>query len=345
MKKVKQRKAFVFLCVIFIFAVSCAAVVFGIDFHVKHSVNERIISKEAAYEITDADSVLVLGCGLKPDGSPSDMLLYRLEVGCDIYKNGKAEKLLLTGDNHDESYNEPKAMKETSLKNKIKKDEMIIDDYGFSTFESISNARDKFNQNKIIIVTQRYHLYRALYIAKSLGIDAYGVEAELPRSPNRIKWFVREILARNKDFIKTAMQKSKIVQAIARSRFSADDVKVTFTGKYALEKDYDTFGWPPKNMNLYRVEWLVENNSNCDLHFLTPKPTDTDTPVTPTSNGWSSEHGIPKNSSDRFYVSYLIAKTVKDEDVIEELKKVESEYTFGINIDKPENTITGAVEW
>lgn len=131
----------------------------------------------------------------------------------------------------------------------------------------------------------------------------------------------------------------------AKPKFSPDDVKVSFTGKYALEEDYDTFGWPPKNMNLYRVEWLVENNSNYSLHFLTPKPTDTDTSVTPTSNGWSSEHGIPKNSSDKFYVSYLIAKTVKDEDVIEELKKIKSEYTYGINIDKPGDTFTGVVVW
>lgn len=136
-----------------------------------------------------------------------------------------------------------------------------------------------------------------------------------------------------------------ILLSKSEPKFSPNDVKVSFTGKYVLEEDYDTFGWPPEGMNLYRVEWRVENNSNYDLHFLTPKPTDTDTPVTPTSNGWSSEHYIPKNFSDKFVVSYLIAKTIKDEDIIEELKKVESEYTYVLNPAKPEDTITGTVEW
>lgn len=198
----KHKKLLIFLCTFLVFCIVCAAVVFGINGYVKHSVKQNIILPEEAYEITQTDSVLVLGCGLRPDGSPSDMLFERLKTGGDIFKNGNAKKLLLTGDNHGESYNELKAMKETSENNGIKEKDMLIDDYGFSTFESIYNAKEKFAQKKIIIVTQRYHLYRALYIAKELGIEAYGVEAELPPSPNRIVWFLREVLARNKDFIK-----------------------------------------------------------------------------------------------------------------------------------------------
>lgn len=202
MKNKKLRKFLIFLTFLFIFYAACAAVVLGINGYVKHVTKQYIVSNETAYEISQADSVLVLGCGVRPDGSPSDMLFQRLKTGCDIFKNGQAQKLLLTGDNHGESYNELKAMKKTSKDNGVKEKDILIDDYGFSTFESIYNAREKFAQKKIIIVTQRYHLYRALYIAKELGIEAYGVEAELPQSPNRIIWFLREILARNKDFVK-----------------------------------------------------------------------------------------------------------------------------------------------
>lgn len=207
MKNTKHRKFLIFLCSLFVFYAVCAAVVLSINGYVKHTVKQNIISPEAAYEISQADSVLVLGCGVRPDASPSDMLFERLKTGSDVFKNGKAKKLLLTGDNHGESYNELKAMKNTSEKNGIKEKEMLIDNYGFSTFESIYNAKYKFAQKKIIIVTQRYHLYRALYIAKGLGIDAYGVEAELPQSPKRIIWFLREILARNKDFVKVKSYK------------------------------------------------------------------------------------------------------------------------------------------
>lgn len=136
-----------------------------------------------------------------------------------------------------------------------------------------------------------------------------------------------------------------ILLSKSEPKFSPNDVKVSFTGKYSLEEDYDVFGWPPQNMNLYRVEWRVENNSNYDLYLLKPKFNQNYTTITPSGNGWSSEHYIPKNFSDKFVVSYLIAKTIKDEDIIEELKKVESEYTYVLNPAKPEDTITGTVEW
>ena len=113
--------------------------------------------------------------------------------------------LLLTGDNSGESYNELAVMKKVSIENGVEESQMTIDDYGFSTYESLKNAKEKFGAKKIIIITQPYHMYRALYIANKLGIEAYGVTAYLPFYPRQILWSLREVLARNKDFLLCAL--------------------------------------------------------------------------------------------------------------------------------------------
>ncbi len=150
----------------------------------------------------DYDCVLVLGCGVYGN-TPSDMLRDRLDRAIELYKNGKAKKLLMSGDHGKQYYDEVNVMKAYALERGIPEEDLFLDHAGFSTYESMYRAKEIFRAEKIIIVTQRYHLYRALFIARRLGLDADGCEA----MPNTYRYQLynsaREYLARNKDFLFT----------------------------------------------------------------------------------------------------------------------------------------------
>ena len=183
----------------------CGCYTLGVNFYVILSQKKNILSIQEAARLDKVDYVLVLGCGVKEDGEPSHMLYERLKKGAEVFNMQNGALLLLTGDNSGESYNELAAMKKVSLENGVKEEKLAIDDYGFSTYESLYNAKTKFGAKKIIIITQPYHMYRALYIANKLGIEAYGVTAYLPFYPRQILWSLREVLARNKDFLLCAL--------------------------------------------------------------------------------------------------------------------------------------------
>lgn len=150
----------------------------------------------------DYDCILVLGCGVNGD-TPSHMLEDRLLQGIELCKSGASDKLLMSGDHGRKSYDEVNVMKKFAVDRGIASENVFMDHAGFSTYESMYRARDIFNAKKILIVTQDYHLYRAIYDARKLGIDAYGV-ASNPRSySGQLYRDIREILARNKDFVYT----------------------------------------------------------------------------------------------------------------------------------------------
>ncbi|MDO4380212.1 MAG: YdcF family protein [Clostridia bacterium] len=203
-KKTKKRlpkTAKRIIALFLIVVLSGGGYVLGVNFYVILSQKKNIISLEEASHMDKVDYVLVLGCGVREDGEPSHMLYERLKRGAEVLEKVNGAKLLLTGDNSGESYNELAAMKRVSLENGVKEEKMVIDDFGFSTYESLYNAKNNFSAKKIIIITQPYHMYRALYIANKLGIEAYGVTAYLPFYPMQIIWSLREVLARNKDFL------------------------------------------------------------------------------------------------------------------------------------------------
>ena len=205
MKKKNKRKlsktAKRIIALFLIVVLAGGGYVLGVNFYVILSQKKNIISIEEASHTDKVDYVLVLGCGVREDGEPSHMLYERLKRGAQVLEKVNGAKLLLTGDNSGESYNELAAMKRVSLENGVKEEKIVIDDFGFSTYESLYNAKKNFGAKKIIIITQPYHMYRALYIANKLGIEAYGVTAYLPFYPMQIIWSLREVLARNKDFL------------------------------------------------------------------------------------------------------------------------------------------------
>ena len=124
-----------------------------------------------------------------------------LRRGVELYKAGAAPKLLMSGDHGTVPYNEVQSMKQYAIDESVVSSDIFMDHAGFSTYESLYRAKDIFQAKKIIIVTQEYHLYRALYIANALGIEAYGVHSDYRNYAGQSGFDLREILARNKDFL------------------------------------------------------------------------------------------------------------------------------------------------
>ena len=176
--------------------------VFGINFYVKASTKKQIIDNESELSnLSDVDCILILGAGVR-NNEPSPMLEDRLLKGIELYNKNISSKIIMSGDHGREEYDEVNIMKDFAIGKGVKSEDIFMDHAGFSTYESIYRAKEIFEAKKIIIVTQSYHLYRALYIANSLGIEAYGVSADLRTYTNQLSCEIREIIARDKDFIK-----------------------------------------------------------------------------------------------------------------------------------------------
>lgn len=174
--------------------------VFSINLYVIQSTKNKIINLETT-SLEDVDCILILGAGIWGD-KPSPMLEDRLKYGIEAYNNNLSNKIIVSGDHGREEYDEVNVMKDYIIENNISSENIFMDHAGFSTYDSIYRAKKIFEAKKIIIVTQGYHLYRALHIAKSLDIEAYGIAADPRQYSGQIFRELREILARNKDFIK-----------------------------------------------------------------------------------------------------------------------------------------------
>ena len=163
---------------------------------------KKQIIKENEYEkLSDIDCIIILGAGIWGD-KPSPMLEDRLLEGIKLYQNNVSNKIIMSGDHGRKEYNEVKIMKEYAIEKGIPSENIFMDHAGFSTYDSIYRAKDIFQAKKVIIVTQKYHLYRALYIANKLGLEAYGVGADPRKYVGATYRETREILARDKDFVK-----------------------------------------------------------------------------------------------------------------------------------------------
>lgn len=160
--------------------------------------------------VPTSDAILVLGAYVFPDGTTSSMLTDRLTIGYELYKAGKAPKILVSGDHGRKDYDEVNAMK-SFLKDKgIPGQDVFMDHAGFSTYESVYRARDIFQVKKVIIVTQEYHLMRAVFLARELGLEAYGIPSDRHDYGQAMTLYkFREVAARNKDFLWAKLVKPK----------------------------------------------------------------------------------------------------------------------------------------
>ena len=167
---------------------------------VKWSVAGKILDEDEYRKAGKVDCIIVLGCGLNADGTPSDMLYDRIKTACELYHQGIADTLLFSGDHGDIYYNEVGAMMRCANKEfGVPLEDIFLDHAGFSTYETMARAATVFGVKKAIVVTQKYHLYRALFLAESYGIEAFGVSASLRTYRGQTYRDLREIAARCKD--------------------------------------------------------------------------------------------------------------------------------------------------
>jgi vancomycin permeability regulator SanA len=175
------------------------------SYYVMASTENRIITLEEAADL-NADTILVLGARVWDNGQPSGILKDRINTGVDLYEAGASERLLMSGDHGKDEYDEVNAMKDFAIEQGVAPAVIFMDHAGFSTYESLYRARDIFQVKTVVIVTQTYNLYRALYIARALGLDAYGVSCDRRDYNPYILFSVREIFARCKDFLYSIVQ-------------------------------------------------------------------------------------------------------------------------------------------
>ena len=163
------------------------------------STKARIYSPEDSPGPGGCECIIVLGCGIR-DQEPTPMLADRLDTAIALYKAGAAPKLLMSGDNGRDDHDEVSVMREYALAGDIPSEDILTDGAGYSTYETMYRAGRVFGIKKAVVVTQKYHLYRALYDAAAFGIDAVGVAADGSVYASQIIWDTRECLARVKDY-------------------------------------------------------------------------------------------------------------------------------------------------
>jgi SanA protein len=152
------------------------------------------------YTVADVPArrvAIVFGAGLWRDGSPTPILYDRVATAADLYHAGKVEKLLLSGDNRFVDYNEPAAMRELALTLGVPDEDIVLDYAGRRTYDTCYRAKAIFGVTQAILVTQEFHLPRAIYLCNQLGVDSVGVNADLRdyRRASVLYWNLRELIA------------------------------------------------------------------------------------------------------------------------------------------------------
>ncbi len=138
---------------------------------------------------------LVFGAGYWSDGTPSDVMKDRVEAAVELYRSGRAQKVLFSGDNRFPDYNEPAKMREYALGLGLPDEAIVLDYAGRRTYDTCYRARDIFGLREVVLVTQRYHLPRALYICEHLGVDAVGYVADRRHYVYIRTYWLREVPA------------------------------------------------------------------------------------------------------------------------------------------------------
>jgi vancomycin permeability regulator SanA len=146
-------------------------------------------------DVPSAPVAIVFGAAIRPDGEPSSMLADRIDAAVELYKAGKVQRILMSGDNSRPYYDEVTAMKHHAVEKGVPPEHVNLDYAGFRTYDSCYRARAIFGIDNAILVTQRYHLPRALYLANSMGIKAVGLKAGLDRYPGQDYYNLREAAA------------------------------------------------------------------------------------------------------------------------------------------------------
>lgn len=164
---------------------------------------QKQIASDAELKELDAECILVLGAGVWRNKQPSPLLRDRLDEGLRLYEEGVAPKILVSGDHGQADYDEVNVMKKYLMDAGVPSEDIFMDHAGFSTYESMYRANYIFGVKKLVVVTQQYHLHRALYICRGLGLEALGAKADKIEYAGQNYRNMREWLARDKDIFTT----------------------------------------------------------------------------------------------------------------------------------------------
>lgn len=195
----RKYKAVIFVVLGIVLLIGIAAV--SLSVYMVKATEKNIFTADTFKNDEKADCILILGAGVK-DGKPKPMLRDRLLTGIELYKSGAAKKIIMSGDHGRTDYDEVNVMRAFAIEQGVRAEDIFLDHAGFSTYDSVYRAKNIFGAENIIIVSQKYHLYRALYISEKLDVKAAGVSANLNTYGGQLKRDIREIIARDKDFFK-----------------------------------------------------------------------------------------------------------------------------------------------
>lgn len=200
---IKLIKRTVLIAFILAFSVLLGMVII---YHVVDAVGAKTV--EDAISAQKAECIIVPGAGIIK-GRPSLTLVRRLDKALELYNNGVSDKIIVSGDHGRENYDEVNIMRDYLAERGVPKENIFMDHAGFSTYETLYRARDVFMVKKAVIVTQKLHLMRALYIADALGIECEGVIADDSTGATTRVQQIREYPARVKAFLDCYILKSK----------------------------------------------------------------------------------------------------------------------------------------
>ena len=222
------KKILLFLVgIIFLLLVILGILTLAINVYMINYSKEYIVTEEQLEEKT-FDCIVVLGASVKSNGTPSSMLEDRLNEAIVLYNMGVSSRLLMSGDHTTDDYDEVNTMKNYAISKNIPSENIYLDHSGYNTYDSMYRLKNTFEINKTVVVTQDYHLYRAIYLAREMGIEAYGVASNPREYQDQFKRDIREILARVKDFFK--------VKFYPEATVSGDEVSVFRSGNETNEK-------------------------------------------------------------------------------------------------------------
>lgn len=190
--ELKKQKPFIRIFKWIVLALACCFIVLLlIVLRVQLKYKDKIIDGTS---LTPPNMAMIFGAGLKAKGQPGDVLEDRIKTAIRLYRDGRVGKFVMSGDNS-ANHDEVQAMNNYALLSGLPAETIITDDFGVSTLESCRRVKTVFGLNKIILITQKYHLRRALYLCNSLGVDAVGVPAEDRGYKDQWKYSLREMAA------------------------------------------------------------------------------------------------------------------------------------------------------
>ena len=230
--KCAKKRHFSLKKLLLVFGVLCLAIAVlfvSVNARVIRVSSPRLISEEAAGDLENVDCILVLGSSVQPNGTLNRVVRERVDTALALYENGVSQRLLMSGDHGKVHYDEVNAMKQYCVDKSVNPDVIFLDHAGFNTYDSIYRAKAIFGVQKMIIVSQEYHLYRAVYIANELGIEAYGVPAEQEATTALIT-NLRESVARVKDYFSCAFHMKPTVLG--------EPIPISGSAKLSDDKEY-----------------------------------------------------------------------------------------------------------